>query len=103
MTQVKRIYVEKKPEYAVAAQDLLNDIHSYLDIQSVYSQTMIENGILVFAIYNLMGSHTEKEAQAYLDATDKALALVRKAVDADSLDGILRGGKVDPVFKRNIK
>lgn len=35
MTQVKRIYVEKKPEYAVAAQDLLNDIHSYLDIQSV--------------------------------------------------------------------
>lgn len=76
---------------------------SYLDIQSVYSQTMIENGILVFAIYNLMGSHTEKEAQAYLDATDKALALVRKAVDADSLDGILRGGKVDPVFKRNIK
>ena len=35
MTQVKRIYVEKKPEYAVAAQDLLNDIHSYLNIQSV--------------------------------------------------------------------
>ena len=35
MTQVKRIYVEKKPEYAVAAQDLLNEIHSYLNIQSV--------------------------------------------------------------------
>lgn len=28
MTQVKRIYVEKKPEYAVAAKDLLDDIHS---------------------------------------------------------------------------
>lgn len=76
---------------------------SYLDIQSVYSQTMIENGILVFAIWNLSGSHTEKEAQQYLDATDKAFALIRKAVDADSIDGILRGGKVDPVFKRNIK
>lgn len=76
---------------------------SYLDIQSVYSQTMIENGILVFAIYNLCGSHTEVEAQAYLDATDKAFALIRKAVDADSLEGILHGGKVDPVFKRNIK
>ena len=35
MTQVKRIYVEKKPEYAVAAKDLLDDIHSYLNIQSV--------------------------------------------------------------------
>lgn len=76
---------------------------SYLDIQSVYSQVMVENGVLVFAYYNLNGSHTEKEAQAYLDATDKAFALIRKAVDADSVDGILHGGKVDPVFKRNIK
>lgn len=76
---------------------------SYLDVQSVYSQTMVDNGILVFAIYNLCGSHTEKEVSAYLDATDKAFALIRKAIDADSLDGILRGGKVDPVFKRNIK
>ena len=76
---------------------------NYLDIQSVYSQTMIENGILVFAIYNLSGSHTEKEAERYLDATDKAFALIRKVVDNDSLGGILKGGKVDPVFKRNIK
>ena len=76
---------------------------SYLDVQSVYSQTMVDNGILVFAIYNLCGSHTEKEVSVYLDATDKAFALIRKAIDADSLDGILRGGKVDPVFKRNIK
>lgn len=76
---------------------------SYLDIQSVYSQTMIQNGILVFAIYNLNGSHTEKEAAQYLDATDKAFALIRKAVDNDSVDDILIGGKVNPVFKRNIK
>ena len=76
---------------------------SYLDIQSVYSQVMIENGVLVFAIYNLNGSHTEKEAVQYLDATDKAFDLIRKAVDADSVEGILRGGKVNPVFKRNIK
>lgn len=76
---------------------------SYLDIQSVYSQTMIENGILVFAIYNLNKSHTEKEAKAYLEATDKAFALIKQAVEKDSLEGILRGGKVDPVFKRNIK
>ena len=76
---------------------------SYLDIQSVYSQTMIQNGILIFAIYFLNMHHTEFEAQAYLDATDKAFALIRKAVDNDSVDDILIGGKVDPVFKRNIK
>ena len=76
---------------------------SYLDIQSVYSQEMINSGILVFAIYNLNAAHTEKEAMAYLDASEKAFAQIKKAVDADSLDGILVGGKVDPVFKRNIK
>ena len=64
---------------------------------------MIDNGVLVFAIYNLSGSITEKEVKQYLDANDKAMALIRQAIDADSVDGILRGGKVDPVFKRNIK
>ena len=49
---------------------------SYLDIQSVYSQTMIQNGILVFAIYFLNSHHTETEAQAYLDATDKAFSFI---------------------------
>ena len=76
---------------------------NYLDIQSIYSQTMLQNGIYVFAIYFLNMHHTEKEAQAYLDATDKAFAQIRKAIDQDSLDGILLGGKVNPVFKRNIK
>lgn len=75
----------------------------YLDIQSIYSQTILQNGIIQFAIYFLNSHHTEKEAKVYLDATDKAFALIREAVDKDSLDGILVSGKVDPVFKRNIK
>lgn len=76
---------------------------SYLDIQSVYSQVMVQNGILVFAIYNLNASHTEIEAEQYVAATDKAFSLIRQAVDKDSVDDILSGGKVNPVFKRNIK
>jgi glutamate-1-semialdehyde-2,1-aminomutase len=76
---------------------------SYLDINTVYSQVMIENGILVLAICNLNAAHTEKEIDKYLDATDKAFALIKKAVEQDSLEGIIHGGKVDPVFKRNIK
>ena len=75
----------------------------YLDVQSIYSQVMLQNGILVFAIYNLNGSHGEEEAKKYLQATDEAFGGIRKAIDADSVDGILIGGKVDPVFKRNIK
>lgn len=76
---------------------------SYLDIQSIYSQTMIDNGVLVFAIYNLCASHTEKEAEIYIDSTNKAFSLIRKAIENDSTQGILRAGKVNPVFKRNIK
>ncbi|SDB54162.1 glutamate-1-semialdehyde 2,1-aminomutase [Pseudobutyrivibrio sp. YE44] len=76
---------------------------SYLDVQSVYSQTILQYGVLQFAIYFLNAHHTEKEAKIYLDATDEAFSLIRKAIDKDSLDGILVGGKVDPVFKRNIK
>lgn len=76
---------------------------SYLDVQSVYSQIMVENGILVFAIYNINKSHTEKEAEAYLKATDETFALIKTAVEKDSVENILKGGKVDPVFKRNIR
>ncbi len=35
MDRVRRIYVEKKPEYAVAAGNLLKDIRGYLGIESV--------------------------------------------------------------------
>lgn len=79
---------------------------SYLDVQSVYSNVMIQNGMLVFAIWNLNTKHGEKEAEAYLCATDKALVAVREAIDADSIEGFVPGGKgncVNPVFKRNIK
>ncbi len=76
---------------------------SYLDIQSVFSQTMVESGILVFAFYFLNMYHTEHEAEIILNAVDRAFELIREAVDKDSVEGILRNGKVDPVFKRNIK
>lgn len=76
---------------------------SYLDIQSVYSQAMIDRGILVFAICNLCGSHNEEDIREYLYATDYAFAQVRKALEQNSVEEILRGGKVNPVFRRNMK
>lgn len=78
---------------------------SYLDIHTVYSYAMIDSGILTFAINNLSMSHTEKEIQMFLEAADKAFALIRKALDQDSLKGLIPEVKngVNPVFKRNIK
>ena len=34
MGNVKRVYVEKKPEYAVQAKDLFHEIRSYLGISA---------------------------------------------------------------------
>jgi phosphoribosylformylglycinamidine synthase len=41
MSKVYRVYVEKRKEYAVEAKDILNDIHSQLNIQSVDNVSVI--------------------------------------------------------------
>ena len=78
---------------------------SYLDVHTIYSYSMIDSGILTFAINNLNLSHTEKEIEAFLNAADKAFKLIRRALDQDSLEGVIPMVKngVNPVFKRNIK
>lgn len=76
---------------------------NYLDVQSVYQQKMTENGILTLGINNINLSHTEDEIDKFVNSAEEALADVQKAVSQDSLNGILKGGKVNPVFKRNIK
>lgn len=74
----------------------------YLDINSIYSQAMIHNGIITVGINNINLSHTEDEINAYLAAAEEAMINIKKAIEQDSTEGILVGKKVDPVFKRNI-
>ena len=77
---------------------------SYLDIHTVYQKRMLECGILCQAINNISYSHTEADIESYLAAADTAFALIRTAIDRDSVAGILEGeSRLDPVFKRNIK
>jgi len=74
---------------------------NYLDIQSVFSQKMTELGILTIGINNLCIAHTEKETNHFVKASEEAMEDVKKAIEQDSLEGILKGGKINPVFKRN--
>lgn len=77
---------------------------NYLDIHSIFTKNMLENGILCQAIANMFYSHTEEDVEKYLAAVDCAMAEIRRAMDNDSVEGILPGdARVDPVFKRNIK
>lgn len=75
----------------------------YLDINSIYQQKMIQSGILTVGINNFNLAHTEAEVDKYLEAADSAMKDIKKALAKDSVSGILNGGKVNPVFKRNIK
>lgn len=76
---------------------------NYLDINSVFSQSMIDNGIITVGINNINLSHTEKEIREYLNAAEDGMKNIKRAIEQNSVKGILENGKVDPVFKRNIK
>ena len=110
---LKKLIAKHGIENAVSVSGLaphcgvaFNDVGSldYLDIHSIYINTMLENGILTFAINNISFTHTEEDIAKFLAAADLAFLSIRKAIDRDSLEGILPDGiKVNPVFKRNIK
>jgi glutamate-1-semialdehyde 2,1-aminomutase len=74
----------------------------YLDYTSIFQQKMIEEGILTYSIINLNTSHTEREIEQYLGAAAKAFDAIQKAVHADSTAGILKGRKIEPIFRRNL-
>lgn len=75
----------------------------YLDINSIFSQTMIEEGIITVGINNINLSHTKEDIEHYLNAVEKAILKIKEAIKDGTTSNILKGKKVDPIFKRNIK
>ncbi|WP_346353536.1 aminotransferase class III-fold pyridoxal phosphate-dependent enzyme [Azotosporobacter soli] len=75
----------------------------YLDIASIYQQRLLQEGILSLGIFNLSLSHSQSNIKQLLEASDKALSDIVQAIKQDSTEGILLGGKMNPVFKRNPK
>ncbi len=73
----------------------------YLDMLSIYQQRMVEGGILTTGINNISLAHTEADIDQFIAAADTAFADIRRALDQNSLQGILTAGKVNPIFKRN--
>jgi len=75
----------------------------YLDINSLFQQEMIDSGILTVGVNNFNLAHQEVDVDYYLEAAEKACSLINKALNNNSTKGLLRGGKVGPIFKRNIR
>ena len=45
MSKVKRVYVEKKPDYAVKAKELHEEIKNYLGIKAEYVRVLVRYDI----------------------------------------------------------
>lgn len=75
----------------------------YLDFSSVFSQSMIDNGILSIGVNNINLSHSEEEINLYLKAAEEGMLNINKVLNGEDINTILKYGKVDPIFKRNIK
>ena len=73
----------------------------YLDMLSLYQQRMVEGGILTTGINNICVSHNEADIDQFIAAANKGFADIRKALDQNSLEGLLHACKVNPIFKRN--
>ena len=71
------------------------------DILSVFQQEAIKHGVLMLGVHNFSLAHTDNDINATLEAYDYAFEVVKHAIDADSVDGILLGGKFSPIFRRN--
>jgi len=82
---------------------LFNDFGdlTYLDFGTIYSQVMVDNGILTTGINNISLSHKKKHIYKFLYSADKAMFAINQAVINNSTKGIIKGPKINPIFKRN--
>ncbi|MBW2993080.1 aminotransferase class III-fold pyridoxal phosphate-dependent enzyme [Candidatus Woesearchaeota archaeon] len=71
------------------------------DLFSIFQQKLISKGILSLGINNFCLSHTKEDIDKFIKAADIAFEDVIKAVEKDSVEGILIGQKFRPIFKRN--
>ncbi|HCD1294564.1 TPA: glutamate-1-semialdehyde 2,1-aminomutase [Vibrio parahaemolyticus] len=69
-----------------------------LAFRTLFSQEMLKNGVLIPWIA-LSHSHGEKELEMTERALEAALNVYKKAIDAGSTEGYLKGDVIKPVFR----
>lgn len=74
---------------------------SFFDLLSVFQQEAIHWRVLMIGVHNFCLAHTDQDIQETLEAYNRSFQYVKKTIKADSVDGILKGGKFSPIFKRD--
>jgi hypothetical protein len=73
----------------------------YLDLLSIYEETMLNNRIITSDTSFISLSHSEADISHFIDSANEAMDDIVKAIAQDSTEGILLGRKISPVFKRH--
>lgn len=79
-----------------------NETFDYLDINSIYQKVLTEKGILTLGMNHINLSHTEKEINEYLSATEEAIHYIKKSIKNKNYKNTVQNYKINPIFKRNI-
>jgi glutamate-1-semialdehyde aminotransferase/RimJ/RimL family protein N-acetyltransferase len=110
MESIEKIIQEKKLEKCIEMYGIsphcgivfkdIGKINNF-ELKSLYQQTLISEGILSLGINNFCLEHTKKDIKKFIDSTEIALNIVKRAVKKDTVKGLLKGKKIRPIFKRN--
>jgi glutamate-1-semialdehyde 2,1-aminomutase len=71
-----------------------------LAIQTLYAQEMLERGFLLGASVYTTAAYTDKIVELFLDNTDTAFGIIKKAADAGQVESSLKGEIIHAGFKR---
>lgn len=74
---------------------------THFDLLTVFQQETVKRGVLMLGVHNFCLAHTEDDIAATLDAYQHAFACVKKAIEKRTVDGILEGKRIVPMFKRD--
>jgi glutamate-1-semialdehyde aminotransferase len=71
-----------------------------LAVKSFVQQELIRRGVLWSGTHSLSFSHTDEDIEYLLNAYHEVLAMARDAVHAGTVERLLRGKPVEPVFRK---
>jgi len=94
-------YTCRFPAHSALLFKNVNEKLGALDLQSLFQQEALKEGVLYLGIHNLCLALTEKDIQTILSAYDIALGKLAKSVTENSVERKLEGKKIRPVFARN--
>lgn len=86
--------------FAIVCKNWIGNIDDAM--KTLLMQEMIEQNILFQGLFYTTWSHKNDELKKQIEAFDKACKIYKKALEAESTKGYLRGNIIKPVFRAKI-